>query len=152
MATTYDIRYTAWDRAQQAVWYLLYLVEGLLALRFVLRLIGANAAAPFTDFIYRITQPLMTPFTSIVRSTRISGAAGTIEWSTLIGIAVYALIAWALVRLFEIADADTEHVIDYSVDDGYEPGITTTPSGPAYYEDDQEAYPDYRLRHRSPRV
>ena len=133
MATTYDVKYTGWDRAQQVVWYLLYLVEGLLTLRFILKIIGANPVAGFTNFIYDITQPLVAPFNAIIRSSRVSGVSGGIaEWSALIAIAVYALAAWALIKLFEIADADSEHVIDYTID-----GTT---------------YEDYRLTHRHPKM
>lgn len=78
-------------------WFLLGIVNGLLAIRFVLRAIGANPAAGFTDFIYTITQALVAPFSGVIRST-VSGGA-VIEWSTLLAMIVYWLLAWAIVSL-----------------------------------------------------
>ena len=42
-------------RGTQIVWYVLTVLEVLLAFRFVLRLIGANPVAGVTDFIYSIS-------------------------------------------------------------------------------------------------
>ncbi|MBI2356045.1 MAG: YggT family protein [Candidatus Doudnabacteria bacterium] len=95
------------------VWYIVGIVDGLLGLRFVLRAVAANPAAGFTDFIYRATAPLTDPFINVIRSSRIE--SGIIEWSTLLAIAVYWLLAWAIVRLFFIArpvsDAEAEQEI-----------------------------------------
>ena len=37
------------------------ILEGLLGIRFVLGLLGANPTAGFAQFIYRITGPFMAP-------------------------------------------------------------------------------------------
>ncbi|TSD01061.1 MAG: hypothetical protein Athens071425_508, partial [Parcubacteria group bacterium Athens0714_25] len=42
-------------RGTQIVWYLLGLLEILLAFRFILKLLGANMEAGFTSFIYGVT-------------------------------------------------------------------------------------------------
>lgn len=83
------------------VWYILGVVDVLLGLRFLLRLFGANPAAGFTDFIYKATAPLVEPFINVIRSGRIE--TGIVEWSTLLAMLVYWLLAWAVVRLFFIA-------------------------------------------------
>lgn len=49
-------------KGTQIVWYLVSLLEVLLAFRFVLKLTAANAAAGFTSFIYTITWPFSAPF------------------------------------------------------------------------------------------
>lgn len=79
------------------VWFLLGIVNGLLAIRFILRAIGSNPAAGFTDFIYTITQALVAPFEGVIRSTT-SGFA-VIEWSTLLAMIAYWFVAWAIVSL-----------------------------------------------------
>ena len=85
-------------RGTQVVWYLLGLVEALLAFRFVLKLLGANAGAGFTDFIYGASQFLVAPFVAVFRVSRVQGSA--FEWTTLLAMFVYWVIAWGIVKLF----------------------------------------------------
>jgi hypothetical protein len=90
--------------ATRVIWTILGIVEGVLALRFVLRLIGANPAAGFTDFIYDLTRPLLAPFFNVVRNSATAGN-GIFEWTTLIAMAVYWLIAWAIIHLFFLSES-----------------------------------------------
>ena len=85
-------------RGMQVVWYLLGIVEVLLAFRFVLKLLGANAAAGFTSFIYGVTYFLAAPFLTVFRTARVEGSV--FEWSTLLAMLVYLVIAWAISKLF----------------------------------------------------
>ena len=85
-------------RGTQIVWYLLTLLEALLAFRFVLRALGANSAAGFSSFIYGVTYPFAAPFLSVFRTSRAAGSV--VEWSTLLAMFVYWLIAWGIVKLF----------------------------------------------------
>jgi hypothetical protein len=82
----------------RVVWAILWVVNTILALRFILRLIGANSAAGFTNFIYTLSAPLLAPFRNIVASVRIANG-GVFEWATLIAMVVYWLIAWGIVRI-----------------------------------------------------
>jgi hypothetical protein len=85
-------------RGTQVVWYILGVIEILLAFRFVLKLLGANPAAGFTSFIYNATYIFATPFLSVFRSSRI--AEGSVfEWTTLLAMLVYAIVAWGLIKL-----------------------------------------------------
>ena len=81
----------------RVVWFVFGVIEILIAIRFVLTLLGANAEAGFVNFIYTVSDVFMAPFNAIFSTGRVSGA--TIEWSALVAIAVYALIAWGLVAL-----------------------------------------------------
>lgn len=85
-------------RGTQIVWYITGLLEALLLFRFLLKLLGANPAAGFTDFIYTITYPFAAPFLSVFKITRIEGSV--FEWTTLLAMLVYWLIAMAIVKLF----------------------------------------------------
>jgi hypothetical protein len=85
-------------RGTQIVWYVLGLIEILLAFRFVLKLLGANPGAGFTSFIYGVTYIFSTPFLSVFQITQIAGSV--FEWTTLLAMFVYWVIAIGIVRLF----------------------------------------------------
>lgn len=86
----------------RVVWFVFGAIEVLIATRFVLELLGANAAAGFVQFIYGLSNIFMAPFIAILGTARVSGA--TFEWSALLAIAVYALIAWGIVALIRAAN------------------------------------------------
>jgi hypothetical protein len=69
-----------------------------LFLRFLFRLFGANPSSPFVDFLYSSTAPLLSPFEGIFRSYTIERGY-VIEFSTLIALVMYMLIAWLFVAL-----------------------------------------------------
>lgn len=81
----------------RVVWFAFGVIEVLLAIRFVLILFGANAEAGFVRLMYGVTDILMAPFATIFNTQRVAEA--TFEWSALVAIAVYALIAWGLTAL-----------------------------------------------------
>ncbi len=85
-------------KGTQIVWYFLWILEALLAFRFVLKLMGANPLAGFTSFIYALTWPFTAPFLAVFKSTTVQGSV--FEWTTLLAMLVYWLIATAIVRLF----------------------------------------------------
>lgn len=85
-------------RGTQIVWYVLGLIEVLLAFRLVLKLLGANAAAGFTAFIYGVTHVLAAPFISVFGSTRVAGSI--FEWTTLLAMFVYLVLAYGIIKLF----------------------------------------------------
>jgi hypothetical protein len=84
-------------RGTQIVWYIAGLLEALLAFRFVLKLLGANPAAGFSSFIYGVTHPFAGPFLSVFNITKVEGSI--FEWTTLLAMLVYFLIAMAIARL-----------------------------------------------------
>lgn len=88
-------------RGTQIVWYLLGIVEVLLAFRFVLRLLGANPEAGFTSFVYGVTYIFATPFLSVFRVTKVI-AGSYFEWTTLLAMFVYWVIAFGIVKLLLI--------------------------------------------------
>ena len=80
------------------VWYIVGVLETLLAFRFLLKLFGANPNAGFTDFIYDVTSVFAAPFLNVFRVTRVEGAL--FEWTTLLAMLVYYIIAVGIIRLF----------------------------------------------------
>ena len=85
-------------RGTQIVWYILGLLEVLLAFRFVLKLLAANPSAGFSSFIYNVSHPLAAPFLNVFHVTKVEG--NVFEWTTLLAMLVYWLIAWGIIRLF----------------------------------------------------
>ncbi len=81
----------------RVVWFVFGAIEILIAIRFTLILLGANAEAGFVRLIYGISGIFMAPFVAVFGTDTVSGA--TFEWSALVAIAVYALIAWGIVAL-----------------------------------------------------
>ena len=88
-------------RGTQVVWYILGVLEVLLAFRFVLKLLAANPYAGFTSFIYGVTYPFAAPFLNVFGQTRVQG--NIFEWTTLLAMLVYWIIAWAIIKLFLIS-------------------------------------------------
>ena len=85
-------------RGTQIVWYIVGLLEVLLAFRVVLKLLAANPSAGFSSFIYNVSYPFAAPFLNVFHVTKVEG--GVFEWTTLLAMFVYWLIAWGIVRLF----------------------------------------------------
>lgn len=90
-------------RGTQIVWYILGLVEVLLAFRFVLKLFGANAGAGFTSFIYMATAPFAAPFITVFRVSKAQGSV--FEWTTLLAMFVYFVVAWGVIKLLIMSKA-----------------------------------------------
>lgn len=83
-------------RSTQIVWYVFYAIETILLFRFVLKLLGANSGAAFTQFVYGLSEPFVAPFRYVFGSPSVFGS--TIEWSTLLAMLVYWILAWGIVR------------------------------------------------------
>lgn len=86
-------------RGTQVVWYILGIIEGLLAFRFVLKLLAANPEAGFTSFIYGTTYVFASPFLTVFRSSQIVEGS-TFEWTTLLAMLVYWIVAMGIIKLF----------------------------------------------------
>jgi YggT family protein len=92
-------REVAW-RLEQVVWLICGVVEGMIAIRFVLRLFGANPAAAFARLIYRLTAPLLAPFAGLFPSPRFEG--NVLEVTSVVALIVYLLLAWLVVELISV--------------------------------------------------
>lgn len=88
---------TSMYKATRLIWYIFGAIETLLILRFILRLLGANDAASFTQFIYSASGVFIAPFRFVFGTPQAGGSA--LELSTLLAIAVYWLLGWGIVKL-----------------------------------------------------
>jgi hypothetical protein len=82
-------------------WFVTVL-EVTLAIRFLLKLIGADPANLFAGFLYSLTDIILIPFSNIVPSPSIHPPYQAFEWSTLIAMIIYALIVWAIRKFLSI--------------------------------------------------
>ncbi len=85
-------------RGTQVVWYILGIIEVLFAFRFLLKLFGANPNAGFSSFVYGASYPFVAPFLGVFKINRVEGSI--FEWTTLLAMAVYALVAWGIIKIF----------------------------------------------------
>lgn len=85
-------------RGTQIVWYILGFIEILLLFRFILKLLGANSGAGFTKLIYGITNVFAAPFISVFKVSYVEGSI--FEWTTLLAMFVYFIIAWGIIKMF----------------------------------------------------
>src|SRR3954465_1997863 len=87
-------------RGTQVVWYILVVIEVLLAFRLVLKMLEGNPGAGFSSFIYGVTYIFTAPFLNVFHITNISGSI--FEWPTLLAMLVYGVVAYGLVKLLLI--------------------------------------------------
>ena len=73
------------------------ILNGLIGIRFLLKLMAANPANPFAQLIYFITTPFLWLFQGITYTPSFQGIQ--IEFFSLIAIVVYSLICWIIVQL-----------------------------------------------------
>lgn len=85
----------------QITWAVLGLLEILLGLRFLLKLMAANPNSGFAVLIYGITKPFVAPFALLVGTPTAGGVI--LEVTTLIAMAIYALLFWGIVTVIRIA-------------------------------------------------
>jgi YggT family protein len=92
-------------------WVLLAL-EMLFLLRFVLMLVGADPNNQFAQALYKFTGFFLYPFEGIVPSTPLGKGGAVIDWSTLVGMAVYALVFYLVRLLLHITISRPEEPVE----------------------------------------
>jgi YggT family protein len=85
------------DRVSSIIWFFAGLLEIMLGLRIVLLLLEANRDSGFVRFVYGFTDPFVAPFNGIFNDPASGGAV--LDSAAVVAMVVYALIAWAIVRL-----------------------------------------------------
>ena len=78
-------------------YFILGVLEVILALRLIFRLLGANEDNGFITFLYSLSHVFVGPFNGIFNDQALGRSV--FEMSTLIAMLVYALIAWGIVSL-----------------------------------------------------
>ena len=93
------------DKARQGIFLLFGIINGLIAIRFVLRLLGANPDVAFASFVYGATALFLAPFEGLFGIPVLNGSV--VEWHALVAIVFYLLLAWVLAKLVWIIAGET---------------------------------------------
>lgn len=101
------VRDDAPNTAARVVWFVTWVIITLLAIRFVLSLLGANRANAFADLIYSLTYPFAAPFFGLF-GYQVRYGVARFEIETLVAMAVYALLGYGIARLLTINRRDRE--------------------------------------------
>ena len=88
------------DRAIQVVWWIVGLIDTLIAIRFLLKMFGANTASAFVSFMYALTDPLVAPFHGIFNTA--AAGRSVFEPESIVAIIIYTLIGWGIVSLIRL--------------------------------------------------
>ncbi len=82
-----------------SIFWLTGAIEMLLGMRFLLRLLGANAQNQFAQFIYNLSAPLIAPFSTLLISPTAEGGANIFDVNIVIAMIAYVLLGYLLVSL-----------------------------------------------------
>jgi hypothetical protein len=93
--------------AERIVYYLLGVLEVVLAFRLVLSLLGANRSNAFAQFIYNLSLPFAQPFFSLFGYEPTYGTSH-LELGTAVAVVVYAIIAAGIVALLRLPRRGSE--------------------------------------------
>ena len=88
------------DRTARIIYFVVGLFEVLLLLRFVFRLLGAGANG-LVNLVYNVTGPMVIPLNGIFNDQNLNNTS-VLEISTLLAMAVWALLGWGIVKLLYI--------------------------------------------------
>ena len=96
-------------RAKQVIYFIFGAINVLLVMRFVLLLLGASEVSPFVNLIYSLSRAFVLPFRGIFAEPDLG--ASVIEWAALVGMIVYSLLAYGIVRVIELIYAPVRPTI-----------------------------------------
>lgn len=92
-------RNTALDWIIRSISFLVGALEILLGLRLLLRIFGANTENTFAQVIYGLSDPFVSPFSTLFISPTADGGTNIFDVNVVIAMIVYALLAWLAIWL-----------------------------------------------------
>jgi len=87
------------EKKNQVIWYIVGLLDILLALRIIFLMLGAHNTG-FASLIYGITDPFVSLFKGIFASPQVDSAY--FDTAGLLAIVIYTLIGWGLSALIDV--------------------------------------------------
>lgn len=102
-------------RAYQIIWYILGIIEVLLVFRFILKMFAANALSGFANLIYTLSLPLVAPFNGLFNIAVVQSSV--FEWTTIVAGIVYAIVAFGLVKLFQLIKPTNPKEVSQKIDE-----------------------------------
>ena len=100
------------DRVVAVIWWVVGLIDTLIAIRFLLKMFGANTGSAFVSFMYALTDPLVAPFHGIFNTA--AAGRSVFEPESIVAILIYTLIGWGIVSLIRLMarNRSTTTVVD----------------------------------------
>ena len=93
------------SKSIEFVYVVLIAMESLMAMRFVFKLLGADRGNGFILFLYNMTELFVGPFNGIF-SYSVQNRTGVYgfeaEWTVLVAMGVYAILAFLVVKLIDL--------------------------------------------------
>lgn len=74
---------------------ILSVIEIILILRIIMRLLGANALAPFVSWLYGLSEPLIRPFTGIFPEPSVQSAY-VLDTTAIFALVVYMILGFVV--------------------------------------------------------
>ena len=92
------------------IFYVVGVIDVLLAFRFILKMLGANPATWFVAFIYGSSGFLNAPFRGIFPTATTQGidTTATVEPATIVAFFVYLVVAVGIVQLIKLLTSTNE--------------------------------------------
>ena len=97
-------RQIAW-KLVQAIYVVFGAIDALIAIRFVLRLFGANPTASFAEWTYGTTNWLAAPFAGLFSPQHVQ--TGVLEFNVLVALVVYGVLAVLLAKTIRLVVGET---------------------------------------------
>ncbi|MCC6711504.1 MAG: YggT family protein [Candidatus Pacebacteria bacterium] len=85
-----------------------HLVEGLLAIRILLKLLNASITAPFVEWTFETTNPLLHPFDGMFPASEILKNF-QIEFSAIFAMVFYSFIGYTLLEIITLISSSVSN-------------------------------------------
>ena len=93
----------------QIIYFILTIVLVLLLVRFILIFFGANQSNGFVDFIYSMSQPLVSPFYGIFKNNFVYGQGrDRFDFETIFAAIIYSIIATIAVKAISLGKRNVQ--------------------------------------------
>lgn len=87
-------------RIRQLIGLAFLIIEAIIALRILLKVMGANPDAGFSSFVYKLSSPFVAPFHPVFADANVNGHP--FELGSLFGIVIYSVLGYLVARLVRV--------------------------------------------------
>jgi YggT family protein len=93
----------------QIIYLIASIISGLLIIRFLLSLFGANQENAFADFIYSVTNPFVEPYYGLFSNDFVYGdGTGRFEYEALLALAMVIIIGFILIKVVSLGKRNVQ--------------------------------------------
>lgn len=91
--------------AVRTIWWIVGAICALIALRFVLLLLGANKGNGFVDLVYSLSNFFVSPFNNLFSVDTTYGVS-KFDLASIVAVLVYSLVGFGITKLLTISKAE----------------------------------------------